>query len=58
MRKALLATSGFMLVLLANFAEEPVEVPSMTVNGRMLYSSDKPGAPSSATFFLRPPAPQ
>jgi maltooligosyltrehalose trehalohydrolase len=46
------------LVLLANFAEEPVAVPPAATNGRMLYSSAEPGAPFSAAFFLFPSAPQ
>jgi len=49
---------GSWLVLLANFAEEPVAVPPMAANGRMLYSSAEPGAPFSAAFFLFPSAPQ
>jgi malto-oligosyltrehalose trehalohydrolase len=45
------------LVLLANFAEEPVTVPPTAANGRLLYSSAEPGAPFSAAYFLLPPAP-
>jgi malto-oligosyltrehalose trehalohydrolase len=47
---------GSRLVLLANFAEEPVAVPPTAANGRILYSSAEPGAPLSAAFFLLLPA--
>ncbi len=49
---------GARLLLLANFAQEPVAVPPTAANGRLLYSSAEPGAPFSAAFFLLPPAPQ
>ena len=42
---------GSGLLLLANFAEAGVAVPQ---NGRMIYSSAEPGAPSIAAFFLLP----
>jgi maltooligosyltrehalose trehalohydrolase len=40
------------LLLMANFAREPVPVPPDISEGRTLYSSATPGAPLSATFVL------
>ena len=46
---------GSRLLLLANFAGEPVPVPGNFPKGPMVYSSAEPGAPLSATFFLIEP---
>jgi 1,4-alpha-glucan branching enzyme len=40
------------LLLLANFAGEPLPLPANLPEARMVYSSAEPGAPLSATFFL------
>jgi Domain of unknown function (DUF3459) len=40
------------LLLLANFADEPVPVPDNFAKARPIYSSAEPGAPHSASFFL------
>ena len=45
---------GLGLLLLANFADAAVAVPGNAANGRMIYGSAEPGAPSSAAFFLLP----
>jgi maltooligosyltrehalose trehalohydrolase len=46
------------LLLLANFAGEPLPLPENLPAGRMVYSSAEPGAPLSATFFLIEPNPE
>jgi maltooligosyltrehalose trehalohydrolase len=43
---------GSQLLFLANFSGQPVSVPGNLRNGRMIFSSAVPGAPSSATFSL------
>jgi maltooligosyltrehalose trehalohydrolase len=43
---------GSRLLLLANFAKEPVAVPENFSKGRLVYSSAHPGSPVAATFFL------
>jgi 1,4-alpha-glucan branching enzyme len=47
---------GSQLILLANFSEEAVSGSPQCQNGDLVYSSASPGAPASASFFLRPPA--
>jgi maltooligosyltrehalose trehalohydrolase len=42
------------LLLVVNFSGSPVMLPDDADRGRMIYSSDRPGAPLSATFFLLP----
>jgi malto-oligosyltrehalose trehalohydrolase len=48
---------GSLLLLIANFSERPAPLPAGAERGRMLYSSDGPGAAPSATFFLLPAPP-
>ena len=43
---------GSQLLLLANFSGRPVSAPGNLRNGRMIFSSDVPGAPFSAAFSL------
>jgi maltooligosyltrehalose trehalohydrolase len=43
---------GSRLLLLANFAGQPVPVPGNFQNGRSIFSSADPGAPFSAAFSL------
>jgi maltooligosyltrehalose trehalohydrolase len=43
---------GSRLLLLANFAAEPLPLRGDLSEGRMVYSSAEPGAALSATFFL------
>jgi malto-oligosyltrehalose trehalohydrolase len=45
--------SGARLLLAANFSEHSVAPPDTAGGWRLLYASDVPGAPESATFFLR-----
>jgi malto-oligosyltrehalose trehalohydrolase len=42
------------LLLLANFSDRAVAAPDDVERGRLIYSSDRPGAPISATFCLLP----
>jgi malto-oligosyltrehalose trehalohydrolase len=44
------------LALAANFSGEPVAPPDAAEGWRLLYSSDAPGTPMSASFFLSGPA--
>ena len=46
------------LLLLANFAGEPLPLPANLPEALMVYSSAEPGAPLSATFFLIEPDPE
>jgi malto-oligosyltrehalose trehalohydrolase len=43
---------GARLSLTANFSPQPVPPPDTTEGWRLLYSSDVPGEPMSASFFL------
>jgi malto-oligosyltrehalose trehalohydrolase len=43
------------LLLLANFAREPIPIPGNLLESRMVYSSAEPGASLSATFFIVDP---
>jgi malto-oligosyltrehalose trehalohydrolase len=47
---------GSRLLLFANFSGQPVAVPAAESADRLIYSSAAPGAPSSASFYLSPPA--
>jgi maltooligosyltrehalose trehalohydrolase len=49
---------GSRLLLLANFADERVPVPGDFLEGRMVYSSARLGAPLGATFSLVEPSGQ
>jgi maltooligosyltrehalose trehalohydrolase len=42
------------LLLIANFSDRPAPLPDETGRGRLIYSSDRPGAATSATFLLLP----
>jgi malto-oligosyltrehalose trehalohydrolase len=45
---------GSLLRLIANFSDRPLPPADAAAFGRMIYSTDRLGAPLSATFFLRP----
>ena len=47
---------GSRLLLVANFSGQAMPAPAPRSTGRLIYSSAAPGAPSSASFYLSPPA--
>ncbi len=48
--------SGDRLLLVANFSDSSMQSPDADKGWRLLYSSQTPGAPMSASFFLNGPA--